>query len=343
LSAFDQSAPIVDGVDFDRPLVRVDRSLDACNHSYVKLSQVDLNLLVTLDAIIKERSVTRAGRTVGLSQSAMSAALARLRSLLGDPLLERVGREYRLTPLALRLAAPVQSILVSIERTLDRDVAFDPETAQCSFRIAGSDYVACTMFQLLVEHMSRVAPGVQLRFMHAGNSTPRHLNNREIDLAIQPSDNHRDFEKQELWRDQFVCVAWKGNTLIQEQLTQELFCSLGHVTYSHPPFGYMLADHFVGAIARQLRVQVMTDSFVNIPFLLRGTNLISLLQLRLARQLEAAADIRLFPCPVPLRELKISMWWNALYDNDPAHLWLRRTIAELARTNELASAAETAQ
>lgn len=304
----------------------------------MKLSQIDLNLLVALDAIIKERSVTRAGKIVGLSQPAMSAALARLRSLLGDPLLERVGRDYRLTPLAVQLAEPVQTILADIERTLDRKSTFDPESSERVFRIAGSDYMTITVFQPLVSYVSRVAPGVQLRFQRAGNNTGRMLATRDIDISVQPADSHRELTSQHLFADRFVCATWSGNTEIGSALTQAQFCQLGHVSYSHPPYGFNLLDHFAGPIARTLRIQAMTDSFLDLPFLLRGTNLIALVQERLGARLQGAADVRLLECPVTLTPLNISMWWNSLYDNDLGHTWLRGAILEAAGQSAASSA-----
>lgn len=308
----------------------------------MKLSQIDLNLLVALDAIIKECSVTRAGRNVGLSQPAMSAALGRLRNLLGDPLLERVGRDYRLTPLAVQLAEPVQNILADIERALDHKSSFDPATAQRVFRIAGSDYMTITVFQPLVAHINLVAPGIQLRFQRAGNNTGRKLASRDIDLSVQPAESHRELSSQPLFSDRFVCATWAGNSEIEDSLSEAQFCQLGHIAYSHPPYGFTLLDHFAGPIARNLRIQAMTDSFLDLPFLLRGTNLIALVQERLGRQLQAAADIRLMECPVKLAPLNVSVWWNALYDRDLAHAWLRSTLLEVA-TQRAANADEAAE
>lgn len=297
----------------------------------MKLSQIDLNLLVALDAIIKERSVTRAGKNVGLSQPAMSAALGRLRSLLGDPLLERVGRDYRLTPLAVQLAEPVQTILADIERTLDRKSTFDPSSAERVFRIAGSDYMTITVFQPLVKYVSRIAPGIQLRFQRAGNNTGRLLATRDIDISVQPADSNRDLATQHLFADRFVCATWAGNAEIGNTLTEAQFCQSGHVSYSHPPYGFNLLDHFAGPIARTLSIQAMTDSFLDLPFLLRGTSLIALVQERLGTRLQAAADIRLVDCPVTLAPLNISMWWSSLYDKDLGHTWLRAAILEVAK------------
>jgi LysR family nod box-dependent transcriptional activator len=297
----------------------------------VKLSQVDLNLLVTLDAIIKERSVTRAGRTVGLSQPAMSAALGRLRHLFGDPLLERVGRDYRLTPLATALAEPLQNILASIERTLNQNGTFDPATANRTFRIAASEYVICVVLQPLLQLICKSAPGVKLQFQAAGNDTPKQLAAHHIDLSIQPAATHRGFQSQMLFTDRWMCAVWSGNTQVGAQITREQFCKLSHVTYSHPPFTRTLADVYVPAVAKELQVQVMSDSFVAMPLLLRGTDLITLVQARLAEQLKRVADIRVMPAPIEIDELVISMWWNPLQTKDPAHRWLRETLTAIAQ------------
>jgi LysR family transcriptional regulator, nod-box dependent transcriptional activator len=305
----------------------------------VKLSQVDLNLLVTLDAIIKERSVTRAGRTVGLSQPAMSAALGRLRHLFGDPLLERVGRDYRLTPLALALAEPLQKILMSIERTLDQNSAFEPATAKRTFRIAASDYVICVLLQPLLQRMCKEAPGVKLQFQAAGNDTAKQLAAHHIDMSIQPAGTHRGFQSETLFSDRWMCAVWNGNTQVGAQITREQFCKLSHVTYAHPPFNRTLADHFVGAVAKELQVQVMSDSFVAMPLLLRGTELITLVQARLGEQVKKTAEIRVLAPPVEIEELVMAMWWNPLHSKDPAHTWLRETLSEIAKHSDGAEAA----
>lgn len=103
------------------------------------------------------------------------------------------------------------------------------------------------------------------------------------------------------------------------------------MSYSHPPYGFNLLDHFAGPVARLLRIQTLTDSFLDLPFLLRGTNLVGLVQERLGQQLQAAADIRLLECPIPLMPLHVSMWWHPLYDKDQAHSWLRTTLVEFTK------------
>lgn len=297
----------------------------------MKLSDIDLNLLVVLDAIIRERSVTRAGRRIGLSQPATSAALRRLRDIFTDPLLERVGRDHHLTPLALELADPLQQILLSIERTIDRKGGFDPTTAQRSYQIAGSDYMQCVIVQPLLRHLVDAAPGIKLLVQRADGTTGRHLAARNIDLALQPAGSHRSFVHEQLFVDRWVCIVWSGNTEVSSQITREQLCRLGHVVYSHAPYGFTLADRYLASVANELQIRVMCDNFLALTTLLQGTNLVAFAQSRLVERLKTSADIRVVEAPVPTGELSVCMWWNALYNNDPAHMWLRQTIATVAR------------
>ena len=297
----------------------------------VKLSEIDLNLLVVLDAIIRERSVTRAGRRIGLSQPATSAALRRLRDIFTDPLLERVGRDHHLTPLALELAEPLQQILLSIERTIDRKGGFDHTTAQRSYQIAGSDYMQCVIIQPLLRHLVEAAPGIKLLVQRADGTTGRHLAARHIDLSLQPAGSHRSFVHEQLFIDHWVCIVWSGNTEVSTRITREQLCRLGHVVYSHAPYGFTLADRYLANVANELQIRVMCDNFLALTTLLQGTNLVAFAQSRLVERLKASADIRVVEAPIPTGELSVCMWWNSLYNTDPAHTWLRETIAMVAR------------
>src|SRR5271165_3577953 len=176
----------------------------------MNLAQVDLNLLVALDALLRERSVTRAGKRIGLSQSAMSAVLARVRELFGDQLLVRVGREYQLTPVALGLTEPVQEILGLVERTIRDRSPFEPKTAQRQFTIAAADYALAVIVQPLLERLAEGAPGVSLRFRPLQEDMPRLLGLRRVDLAILPAGALEGFPSQELFRDEWACAVWAG-------------------------------------------------------------------------------------------------------------------------------------
>jgi DNA-binding transcriptional LysR family regulator len=307
--------------------------------SALDLNQVDLNLLVALDTLLKERNVTRAGRRMGLSQPAMSATLGRLRTLLGDTLLERVGREYRLTPLAQTLSKPVEGILASIERTLEHNSAFSPATVQRNFRIAASDYVLFVLFPTLVERVARLAPGIRLHFQQVDTRIAQQLTARRVDISIQPKNLLRGFATQELLTDSWVCVASRDNPEIGSRITREQLCSLPHASYSMGD-GSSFADRFVGTATGNVHVRVTCQSFAALPLLLRGTNLVAVVQRLLAMQLAETADIRVLEPPIAIPKLVLSMWWNPISTPDPAHAWLREIISEVAR--ELSPAADTA-
>jgi DNA-binding transcriptional LysR family regulator len=153
----------------------------------VALGDIDLNLLVTLDALLAERNVTRAGRRLNVGQSTVSDALARLRRMLGDPLLVRVGREMQLTPRAERLRDELHATLQGIERIVrDRD-GFDPATDAREFSISSSDYVALVLLRQVIARVSSVAPSVRLHFLPRSEDARGLLLRHEVDLVIEPT------------------------------------------------------------------------------------------------------------------------------------------------------------
>jgi LysR family nod box-dependent transcriptional activator len=297
----------------------------------VRLRQVDLNLLVTLDALLRERNVTRAGREVGLSQPAMSTALGRLRQLFDDPLLVRVGREYRLTPLASDLMAPLQAALASLEQTLGGNGAFDPSAAQREFRIAAADYTIAVLLQPLVARLAKIAPGVRVHLRTAGTNVAKQLAAGHIDLSVQPVGSLADFPSQSLFSESWICAVWKGNTEVGEELTREQWSRLSHASFGLGRSGAFLADLQLGPLAVERTRAVIAESFLAVPLLLRNTNMVALLPRRLAELLRASAEIRLMAPPVQLPDFVEAMTWSPLFNADAGHQWLRRELSDVAK------------
>lgn len=308
----------------------------------MSLRGVDLNLLVTLDALLRERNVTRAGRVMGASQPAMSAALARLRDLFDDPLLVRVGREYQLTPLAKDLAGPLQTCLASLQDTIERRPGFDPRTSTREFCIAGADYSMVVLMQPLVERFSEIAPGIRLHLRNADTSVPRRLISGRVDLSIQPAGVLPKLPSQTLFSDSWICAVWRGNHEVSDKLTIEQWSAMPHVCFGFGNTGIVLADLMLGALAPMRTRHVVCESFLTLPMLLNKTRMVALLPSRLGRAIQGLAQIRLVQCPVELPRFVQAMTWSPLHETDPAHVWLREQVADMAQQLEAASAPATA-
>ena len=298
-------------------------------NGWLNLKNVDLNLLVALEALLRERNVTRAGRAVGLSQPAMSATLARLRSLFDDALLQRVGREYQLTARAAELNEPLKVALGAIERTLERAPTFDPATAKRRFRIATTDYLLVVLCGPLVAHLQRVAPGIQLQLRQSTPDVAQDLTARRLDLTLQPAALVPEAATQELFTDHWVCAVWRGHPTVKKRITIEQLASLAHASFAVRRNS--LSERFLGPhLDRPVQVAVTSQSFVSLPFLVRGTQLVTLVQHLLAARLQEQAEIRILEPPVPIPKLIMGMSWNPVYTSDAGHSWLRRTILEVA-------------
>jgi LysR family transcriptional regulator, nod-box dependent transcriptional activator len=299
------------------------------NLKNMNLAQLDLNLLVSLNALLKERNVTRAGRRVGLSQPAMSAALGRLRELFQDDLLVRAGGGYRLTPLAVDLVEPLQNALALIERTVEKREGFDSQTARHRFRVAMSDYAMLVLGQPLLQRLKAVAPQIEIHIAALRGDLATRLKNRDIDLCIVPMGSMGGFPSQMLFRDRWICAVWKGHPDIGKRIDRNRFSKTPQVKHSvgRPSSD---AERYLEAIGLDRNTKVTVESFLAAPFLLRGTCLLALLQERLAQRVESAAEIKLLEPPMKIPDLIIGMCWSEVDTDDAAHRWLRGQFAELA-------------
>ena len=197
---------------------------------------LDLNLLVALDALLDERSVTAAGRKLHLSQSAMSSALGRLRRHFADPLLITVGRHMELTPYGAKLAGAVRAILLQIDASLKAPAAFDPRSSSRRFTIAASDYAVNVLLLEMQRRCAVAAPGISLEILPVHEDTLTALHRGAIDLLILP-DGYRleSCPAEILFRDRLVCVTAKENRTVPEALTLAAFKAADHVVFQTEP------------------------------------------------------------------------------------------------------------
>lgn len=296
------------------------------------LANVDLNLLVALGALLEERSVTRAGERLSLSQPTMSGALARLRTLFDDELLVRAGRTMQRTPLGETLVSPVHDILARIERTLGAGRSFDPRADTREFRLVATDYALLVVIRPLLQSLASEAPGVRLRIRTAGFPDYASLLERgEVDLAIVPEPlSHRGgLPSETLLADRFVAVVWKHNPETGGRLTAEDLRRLPYLGYRFGP-----ADSMADRPLRDRGVigepDTLVESFLVGAHMIRGTRQVTLVQERLARLFSESQELRILEPPVPTPTLTETMSWHPRATDDPAHRWLRERLRATA-------------
>lgn len=298
-----------------------------------RLRNLDLNLLLALDALLKERNVTRAAEHLGLSQPAVSAALARLRRHFDDELLHRIGNRYELTPLADQLAARTTAALVGVQRVFDAAPDFDPATAEREFTLMVSDYGAMVFGDPLATIVARQAPGVRLRFQQNTTYAVDHALEtlRTIDGIVLPHGFLTDVPAVDLYEDTWVCIVCKDNDLVGDTLTMDDVATLPWVVTYHLPTAFTPAARQLRMIGIEPDIQVVVESFLAVPFLVARTQRIALLQEQLAHRLAAAAGVRILPCPWDVVPLKEAFWWHPTFRADPAHAWLRGVLKAAGR------------
>ena len=303
------------------------------SRSLPKLSSIDLNLLLALEALLHAGNVTAAGRRIGLSQPAMSHALGRLRELLGDPLLVREGRTMRRTALGERIAPQLRELLAEIESVLLGHRRFTPADSTRSFRIATNDYCGALLVPALVADLRRTAPGVKVEFFAYRGYAPAHeLALGELDLALGVflHVDHR-LASQELFRDGFACVVRRGNPRVGKELTLERFLELDHALITAPDYGPGIVDVALQARGLQRRVVARVPHFLVAPALIAKSDLILTLPQRVARAAARTHGLRLLAPPLELAPFAVQVVWHASSQSDPASLWLRQRIGEAAK------------
>lgn len=298
------------------------------------LDRLDWNLVPALDALLTERNVSRAARQLRTSQSSASGSLARLRRHFGDELLVRDGRHYRLSPLAQRLQ-PLASEAVAAARSLI-EVAerFDPAVSERTFVLLMSDYAQAVVGPHLIAEVNRLAPHVEVVLqtpatataeaeeMFSASGDPSRLLS-DVDGWFAPREAVRGLPSTGQVEDRWVCLG--STTSWGTELTRDDLASAGWVAFTIPGLGHLPKLRALLSHGLEPRIEVVTDSFTAIPFLVSGTDRLALVQERLARLL-AVEGVAVFELPVPLHPLHLTMWWHPKLSGDPGHQWLRSVL-----------------
>ena len=298
----------------------------------LKLSSVDMNLLVVLEALLAERQVTRAAVRVGLSQSATSHALARLRELYADPLLVRSGNSMNLTPRATALLPAITRSLSELRATLTGEPAFDPRTARRTFTLGTVDYGQLVLLPPLLAQLEREAPAVDIGIVHGPNLIEL-LNAGDIDLALVVGGAlPTPLRSQALLSDGFVCIVRKRHPITRGQLTLAKYLALRHVVVAPSGGPGSLVDTELAKRGKERRVALRVPDFLVAPWVVSESDFIHTGPERLARRLAKVHPIHVLAPPLPLPRFTLSQAWHARLDADPAHAWLRDTVAQVVRS-----------
>ncbi len=297
------------------------------------LAGVDLNLAVVLHALLTERSVSRAAKRLGLSQSATSHALGRLRELLHDPVVVRTRDGVAPTPRADALAAQLGMALDVLEKALLGAPAFDPKTAEHRFYVSASDYAEFVLLPPLLARIREDAPGVDVWVRPYDEGLGEHLRRGDVDIVLGVAAAMADgggIKSAALFDERFVCVVRKGNPLLRGKMTPERFAAARHAFIAPRGRPGGAVDDALAALGLERRVVFAVPHFLIAPHVVAETDLVVTVAERVARAYSKSLPIQIFAPPVPLPPFTLSMFWHRRHDADPAHVWLRAALAAAA-------------
>lgn len=296
----------------------------------MRLSNFDLNLLVALDVLMAERSVTRAAARLNVTQSAMSASLKRLRQAFDDELLVLHGKTMIPTPRALALAPEVADTIVRLRGLISMSGGFDPRTSERRFHVAASDYITTVVVVPLLRQLEREAPSVRFDITLPKDDTSDRLANGEFDLSITPIEFTDPRHPTELLLEEsHVVVGWDGNPLLDEPLTLEGFINAGHVAVQIDGRNAFI-ENTLEQLGLTRLVEVNAPSFIQAPWMLPGTMRLALMHERLALLIGPSLSLRVAEPPFAVPKMREMMQYHSTRAKDEALAWLRGRLKMIA-------------
>jgi len=292
------------------------------------MAMPDLNLLVTLDALLDEGSVTGAARRLRLSPSAMSRALARVRDTVGDPLLVRAGRGLVPTPRALELRERVRQLVQEARDVLRPSARLDLRTLVRSFTLRTSEGFVESFGPSLLARVGEQAPGVQLRFVPKPDKESASLRDGTVDLetGVVEKDTGPELRTQALFRDRFIGVVRSGHALSRGRVTPARYANGRHVVFSRRGVAKGSVDEALSALGLTREVATIVGGFATAIALARSSDLIATVPERHTESLRG--DVFSFALPFETSEFTVSLLWHPRLDADPAHRWLRDCVRD---------------
>ncbi len=309
----------------------------------MNLQRVDLNLLVHLDVLLREKNVTRAAEQLGITQPAMSNILRRLRKLFNDPLLVRSSEGMTPTERALELQPRIREILADLTQVLEPRTEFRPYSTSRVFRIMTSDYAEATLVPKLVKALRSEAPNVILDFLTPSDVSYRDMEQGRVDLAINRfNEIPQSFHQVLVWRDTFSCLL-SSDSPYANRFNLKNYLKAQHVWVSKTGMGVGFGvnpeksgglgsiDQALQRLGQKRQISVFTRHYQMPAMLAANKDLIATLPTRVARMQANNDSIMMEDPPFFIPEFELTMAWSPLLQHHPAHRWLRQLIMHVAR------------
>lgn len=289
----------------------------------------NLNLVSALEALLRHRAVGAAAREVGVSQSAMSHSLARLREQLDDPLLVPQGRTFELSARAQAIAAELPELLDRLGATLAGGASFDPRTAALTIRIATVDYFEFAVLPTLMAYLREHAPAVRLSIERLIPESAALLQSGRLDLILGGSPalvRGAGLESAVLFREPFTVIAREGHPSIRRRLTLGAYLEAEHVVVRFEGRGVPVVDRVLERAGHRRDVGLFVPHFVTAPLVVAESDMICTIARTVAQRARSLVGIRLFTPPLELPLALVQMWWPRVHEHDPARTWFRTLL-----------------
>ncbi len=308
----------------------------------MNLGRMDLNLLVYLDVLLRERNVTKAAGHLGISQPAMSNGLRRLRDLFGDPILVRTSEGMSPTERALELQPIVRQVLATVEQTIQPEEEFKAETSHRVFRIMASDYAEATLLPYVLQRLRDEAPNIVLDIINPSDMSFTDVEQGHVDLVINRFDDMpQSFHQVTLWRDNFSCLLAAANP-IQKDLSLSAYLEAHHVWVSKTGMGAGIGitpgdvkrlgwvDEALKRIDKQRQIRVFTRHYQSAVLLAEQRDLVITIPSKITQTITINDKVVIKEPPFAIPPFELKMAWSPLLQHNVAHQWMRRLITDAA-------------
>ncbi|MCE8035488.1 LysR family transcriptional regulator [Billgrantia tianxiuensis] len=297
----------------------------------IKLSEIDVNLLVVFDLLYQEQNTQRVALRLGLTQPAVSHALKRLRILLGDELFERTSKGLMPTPLATRLHPPIAEALARLQETLNRPEDFDPAVSERTFNIAMTDIGEIVFLPRLLQRLAREAPGIALSTVRSQQEDlKREMEEGRIDLAIGLIPQlGAGFYQQGLFVQRYVCLMRADHPLAAGEFDLDAFAAAQHAVVVARGTGHGIVEEQLARsrISRPIRLEL--PHFAAVPYIVSSTDLVVTVTDKLTEATRERFRLAVREHPVPFPEIPINLFWHRRFHQDAGNRWLRGLIFEM--------------